>query len=86
MDKQPFLYRFAETLPEVSADAPELHYDPAEQMNVFEDGTLAWKAGSSKPYTNVWTSGHVVPGHYTPKNKWVPSKNVPGKYDRRAGK
>ena len=86
MEQQPFLYRFAEALSEVPEDGPECRYNPSEQMNIFEDGTLAWKAGSSKPYTSVWTNAHTIPGHYTPKNKWVPARTVSGKTDRRSGK
>ena len=86
MTTKPFLYKFASKLNEASIDEPELHFDEKQQVNLFEDGTLTWFGVSKKLYTSAATPGHIVPGHYTPKNKWVPAKSVPGKMDRRVGK
>lgn len=86
MTKKPFLCKFATELNETSIDEPQLHFDEEKQVNIFEDGSLSWFGVSQKRYSNVYTSNHAVPAHYTPSGKWVQKKVVPGKTDRRAGK
>lgn len=86
MAKTPFLYKFAEKLNESEVNEEISHYDNKQQMNLLDDGSLLWFAVTKKAYTNTYTSGHVVPAHRTPSNKWVPSRFVKGKTDRRVGK
>jgi len=85
MNKTPFLYKFATKLNESPDDATTVHFDYNKQMNVFEDGSLCWNGVTRKAYTNFFTVGHNVPGHRTPSGKWIPAKNVKGKWDRRVG-
>lgn len=86
MRNKPFLMRFKEEIPSVDPALVnvDFEYDQNQQANVTSDGELLWRA--SKPYTNCWTPPRTIPGHYTPKNKWVPTHGVPGKTDRRSGK
>ncbi len=86
MAKTPFIYKFAAKLNECEVTEEQSHYDPKLQMNLLDDGTLSWSAVTRRLYTNAYTSGHTVPAHRTPSNKWVPARVVKGKYDRRAGK
>jgi len=85
MNKQPYLYKFASILNSAPNDSEDACYDEAKQMNIFEDGSLSWSV-TRKRYTNVYTSSHVVPAHRTPSNKWIPTKVVKGKMDRRVNK
>ncbi|SFJ85093.1 hypothetical protein [Succinivibrio dextrinosolvens] len=85
MNKKPFLYKFASLLNSAPIDSNEARFDEDKQMNIFEDGSLSWKV-TTKRYSNVYTSAHRVPAHRTPSNKWVPSKVVNGKWDRRVNK
>ena len=86
MDRQAFLMRFKQEVPtaEPGAANENFVYDENVQANVTAEGEFLWRA--SKPYTNCWTAPRTIPGHYTPKNKWVPTHGVPGKTDRRSGK
>ena len=86
MSTKPFLYKFASKLNEASIEEPKLHFDEKEQVNLYEDGILAWFGGSAKKYTTTHTSPYYVPAHYTKTNKFVSAKHYPGKKDRRVGK
>lgn len=86
MSKKSFLYKFASRLNEASIDEPQLHFDEKEQVNLFEDGSLSWFSGGTKLYTNCITAGHIIPAHRTKSNKYVLSKHVSQKKDRRLGK
>lgn len=83
---KPFLMRFKEAVPAVDPELQDLDfkYDDLQQINITDSGELLWRA--TKPYTNCYTAAHYVPGHYTPKNKWVSGKQVSSKTDRRSGK
>lgn len=85
MNKKPFLYKFASLLNSAPIVSEDFCYDEEKQMNYFEDGSLSWKV-TTKRYSNVYTIAHRVPAHRTPSNKWVPSKVVKGKTDRRVNK
>ena len=86
MSKIPFLYKFAEKLNKADLNEETSHYDAQQQVNLLADGSLSWSAISRKYYTNTYTAAHVIPMHRTPSNKIVPSRYVPSKTDRRAGK
>ena len=60
-------------------------YDAARRINISPEGEIAC-ARASRPYTSALTPGHTIPSGYTPSGKWRPSKYVPGKMDKRAGK
>jgi len=85
--KVPFLYRFRSELPAIEAiDASEIAFDAALGLNRLEGGEIAWSSRSSRYPTSCHTAGRTVKAGYTRSGKWKPSKYVPSKTDRRAGK
>lgn len=60
-------------------------YDEVRRINISPEGEIAC-ARASRPYTSAFTPGHTIPSGYTPSGKWRPSKYVPGKTDKRAGR
>jgi hypothetical protein len=65
----------------------EMVFNPMLKINETHQGVPLFMAGrSSKPPTSCHTPGHTIKSGYTPSGKWRPSKYVPGKTDKRAGK
>ena len=61
-------------------------YDEARELTLTSAGIPLYCARSATPPTTCFTPGHTVKAGYTPSGKWKPSKYVPGKTDKRAGK
>ena len=61
-------------------------YDEDLQMNFTENGLPLWAALSKTPPTSIHTLGKTRPGGYSRSGKLLPSKFIPGKTDKRAGK
>ena len=62
-------------------------FNPILKINENAQGIPMFTfARSSKPPTSCSTPGHTVKSGYTPSGKWKPSKYVPSKMDKRAGK
>lgn len=81
----PYLYLFRERLPDAAADEEDAVYSPEQLASVLPDGTLAWRALTSKHPTNVYSPGHRIPAGWTPSGKHRPARIVPGKMDKRVG-
>jgi len=89
MNKKVFLFQFKSEVPVIDLDGnttSDLIFDDKKQVNVTEDGQVAWHARTKKRPTSCHTSGHRINAGYTRSGKYKPSKWVPGKTDRRAGK
>lgn len=89
MNKKIFLFNFKSHVPSTEIDmddSGDLQFDHAEQVNVTEGGQIAWFARSKRPPTSCYTSGHRIKAGYTRSGKWKPSRWIPGKTDRRAGR
>lgn len=89
MVKTPFLYRFrqdASTDEPDDGDVEELYFCLERKLNVTGDGQIAWSARSRRYPTRCYTNAHRLRAGYTSSGKWKPSKVVPGKSDRRAGR
>ena len=57
----------------------DLGYNEIKKIPVFA-------ALSKKPPTNVWTGMRIRPGGYNRNGKWLPSKTIRAKNDKRQGK
>jgi hypothetical protein len=85
--ERPIISFFFQKNPFQWAETQEAVYDTSARMNMTEEGIPFFMAGrSSKPPTSCSTPGHTVKSGYTPSGKWKPSKYVPSKTDKRAGK
>lgn len=74
-----FLMRFRQVVPVVSPDnEPPCVYSEDEQVSLFVDGTLAWRAKSKKPRTSCHTGSRLSKGRS--------SKSLGARVDKRAGK
>ena len=61
-------------------------YDEDQQVMVGVDNLPIWMARTKKLMSNAYTRSKTLPSGYTRSGKWKPSKFVPGKMDKRAGK
>jgi len=88
MGKMPFLSHFKQEVPfiEFTEEYDGIEYDAVRQANVDRDGALAWCARTRRRPTSAYTAGHRIKAGYTRSGKWRPSKWIPGKTDKRAGK
>ena len=79
-----FLQKFpADLYPD---DVDQFNYDAAKLMNLTVDGLPLYCALSKTPPTNIFTAGHTRAGGYSRTGKYLPTKFIPGKMDKRAGK
>ncbi len=84
--KTPFLFGFRSSLPtELDPARVDAAFDPQRQCGVLADGELAWSMARRNP-TNCHTSGRVRRGYRNKKGKWLPTKYIPSRTDRRAGR
>jgi hypothetical protein len=84
--KIPFLFQFRTPLPEIERDPCEgSHFDDRRQCQIGADGSIVWHMASRYP-TSCYTSGRVRKGYYNRKGRYLPSKYIPGRTDRRAGR
>lgn len=84
--KTPFLFGFRSALPvELDPSPIDAAFDLQRQCGVLPDGELAWSMARRYP-TSCYTSGRYRPGYRNKKGKWLPSKYIPGRTDRRAGR
>jgi hypothetical protein len=86
MNKSPFLMRFRQEVPALSHEDEPAIFSEEEQLSLLEDGSLAWRARTKRPPTGCHTAGHMLAAGYTRSGKWKPSKWIPSKTDKRAGK
>lgn len=63
----------------------DFSFDDGLNINVTPRGEIACSV-AKKPFTTVWTPGHMTPGGYTPSGKYRQARSVPGKSDKRSGK
>lgn len=63
----------------------DYEFDEKQQVNFDAEGGLACNR-ASKPYTSALTPSHSIKPGWTPSGKWRPSRSVPAKMDKRAGK
>lgn len=82
MQSCPFLDQFVADDIEIRSSK----YDPALMLNVLPNGTPLYLTRTKKMPTTCGTPGHTLPSGYTPSGKYKPSKYVPYKTDKRAGK
>lgn len=61
-------------------------WDDNSNIMVLPEGEPLWAALSRKPPTTCYTPGKTRPGGYNKAGKYLPSKYIPGKSDKRAGK
>jgi hypothetical protein len=87
-EKKPLMSFFLQPFPSsIYTEDEEAVFNPILNMNVTLHGIPLFMAGrSAKPPTSCHTAGHTIKSGYTPSGKWRPSKSVPGKTDKRAGK
>ena len=55
-------------------------------MMVLEGGVPLWAALSKRPPTTCHTPGKTRPGGWSKTGKYLPTKYIPAKTDKRAGK
>jgi hypothetical protein len=61
-------------------------YDVHNKTLVDESGVPLWATLSKKFPTSVYTLGKTRPAGYSRTGKYLPSKYIPGKMDKRSGK
>ncbi|CAN5443822.1 hypothetical protein BH09SUM1_BH09SUM1_20140 [soil metagenome] len=62
-------------------------YSEKHLLNMTSEGVPLFLGGrSSSPPTSTMTPGHTIKAGYTSTGKWKPSKWMPSKMDKRAGK
>lgn len=61
-------------------------YDVDRQLSVLPNGSPLYCVRYPTPPTSTFTPGHTIPAGYTSTGKYKPTKYVPGKTDKRAGK
>jgi hypothetical protein len=87
-EDKPLMTFFLQPFPSsVYTEDKESVFNPVLNINESQQGVPLFMAGrSAKPPTSCHTPGHTIKSGYTPSGKWKPSKYVPGKTDKRAGK
>ena len=72
----------------IEAEEDELNsnYNKDLQVMVGRDNLPLWMTRTKKIPTSTHTPGKTLPSGYTRSGKWKPSKYVPSKMDKRAGK
>lgn len=61
-------------------------WDDRSSLMVLEEGLPLWAALSKRPPTTCNTPGKTRPAGYNKAGKYLPSKYIPAKTDKRAGK
>lgn len=83
MKESPFWRQFAA---EIDGEQ-HVRYDEELQLNVCADGTpVALPILFGRTPTSAYTPGRTRPGYRNKNGKWLPSKWIPGRTDRRAGR
>jgi len=87
-EKKPLMAFFLQPFPSsIYKKDDDMVFNPVLKINETNQGVpLFTMARSAKPPTSCLTPGHTIKGGYTPSGKYRPSKSVPGKTDKRAGK
>lgn len=68
---------------DISVDAD---WSESLSIKITHSGLPLWAALYKTPPTTCHTPGKTRPAGYTKAGKWLPSKYIPGKTDKRAGK
>ena len=64
----------------------EAHWNAATKIMETNTGEPLWAALSKRPPTTCSTPGKTRPAGYSRTGKYLPSKYIPSKTDKRAGK
>jgi hypothetical protein len=84
--KRPFLMDFRSELPDDASDPMMAsRYNPIAQCNECPDGEPIWSMARRRA-TSCYTSGRYRKGYRNKRGKWVPSKYLKSRTDRRAGR
>lgn len=84
--EKPLMSFFLQPYPkDVYGEEEKSIYNSKLQINENIKGVPLFARTSAMP-TSCYTPGHTIKSGYTPSGKWRPSKFVPGKTDKRAGK
>jgi len=88
-EKKPLMAFFLQPFPSsiYNKKDDDMVFNPILKINETNQGVpLFTMARSAHPPTSCSTPGHTIKSGYTPSGKYRPSKYVPGKMDKRAGK
>jgi len=88
LESKPLMAFFLQPFPSsIYQKDDDMVFNPVLKINETNQGVpLFTMARSSKPPTSCSTPGHTVKGGYTSSGKYKPSKYMPSKTDKRAGK
>jgi hypothetical protein len=87
-EKKPLMAFFLQPFPSsIYQKDDDMVFNPVLKINETPQGVpLFTMARSSHPPTSCTTPGHTVKSGFTPSGKYKPSKYMPSKMDKRAGK
>jgi len=87
-EKKPLMAFFLQPFPSsIYQKDDDMVFNPVLKINETNQCVpLFAMARSAKPPTSCNTPGHTIKSGYTPSGKYKPSKYVPGKMDKRAGR
>ena len=87
-ERKPLMSFFLQPFPSsIYKKNDDMVFNPVLKINETTQGVpLFTLARSATPPTSCSTPGHTIKSGYTPSGKYKPSKYVPGKTDKRAGK
>lgn len=77
---RPIILSFVQPYPAHLYDTDHENEALYQSLDEFQAGLF------SKFPTTVWTDGKTRPGGYNRSGKFLPSKYIPGKMDKRSGK